>query len=190
LTAAAVVLAAGAGRRFVASGAAGPKPLAELAGVALVDRVLAAAVEAGLDEVILVDGATDLSDRASTTVTVLHNPGWAEGIASSLAVAIDHARRQGHEAVVVGLADQPGVLTGAWRAVAGAPPDPPIAVATYSGRRGNPVRLDQAAWDRLPVTGDEGARILMREHPELVAEVACEGDPFDVDTADDLARWE
>lgn len=184
-----VVLAAGAGTRFAASGATVPKPLAEVAGVALVDRVLATVLEAGLDEVVLVDGAVDLTDRQSDLVTVVHNPRWAEGIATSLQVALERARARGHGAVVVGLADQPGVPAAAWREVAAAPDEPPIAVAVYDGRRANPVRLAAAVWDLLPTTGDEGARVVMRVRSELVREVPCTGEPWDVDTVEDLGQW-
>lgn len=189
MTIAAVVLAAGGGTRFTDSGGSGPKQLAEVGGVALVDRVLASVVAAGFDEVVLVDGSTDLVDRSTEAVVVLHNPHWAGGIATSLQVALVHARSQGHAAVVVGLADQPGVTADAWRALAAARSDPPVAVATYAGRRANPVRLDASIWDLLPTTGDEGARALMRDRPDLVGEVPCTGDQSDVDTVEDLERW-
>lgn len=189
MSVAGVVLAAGAGTRFRSSGGSGPKPLAVVGGEALVDRVLAAVAAAGLDEAVLVDGSTDLSDRAGGGVTVLHNDRWAEGIATSLQVALAHARARGHDAVVVGLADQPGVTAAAWRALADAPALPPIAVATYGGRRANPVRLAAPVWHLLPTGGDEGARSLMRERPHLVREVPCSGEPWDVDTMEDLERW-
>lgn len=186
---AAVVLAAGAGRRLAASGGQAPKPLTEVRGVALVDRALAAALGAGLDEVILVDGAVDLSDRAGPGITVLHNPRWADGIATSLQVAIAHAGERGHEAVVVGLVDQPGIGADDWLAVAAAPADPPIAVATYDGERGNPVRVPSSVWPLLPREGDVGARAVMRGMAELVQEVPCSGEPWDIDTVEDLERW-
>lgn len=184
-----MVLAAGAGERFARSGGVGPKPLVDVGGAPMVDRVLAAVVEAGFDDVVLVDGSTDLSDRAAPQVTVLHNPRWAEGIATSLQVALVHARAGDFDAVVAGLADQPGVPASAWRAVAEAPSDVGIAVATYSGERGNPVRLASWVWDLLPSTGDEGARVVMRGRDDLVGEVPCSGEPSDVDTVEDLEQW-
>jgi CTP:molybdopterin cytidylyltransferase MocA len=183
-----VVLAAGGGARFATSGGDGPKQLATVAGEPLVAVALRAARGAGLAEVVLVQGAVDLSGLADGA-TLLRNPRWEDGLATSLQVAIGHARERGHTAVVIGLADQPGVTADAWRAVAAAPDDPPIAVATYGGRRGNPVRLGAAVWDLLPVTGDEGARVLMRERNELVREVPCTGEPWDIDTVEDLRRW-
>jgi CTP:molybdopterin cytidylyltransferase MocA len=189
MTVAGVVLAAGAGARFTDSGGRGHKLLAELDGRTVLDRVLDAVLAARLDAVALVTGAVDLGDRVPPGVRVLVNARWQEGIATSLRVAVDWAAAAGHDALVVGLADQPAVGPAAWAAVAAAPDEPPIAVASYDGRRGNPVRLAAPVWARLPTTGDEGARVLMRERPELVRAVPCTGQAWDVDTVEDLERW-
>jgi CTP:molybdopterin cytidylyltransferase MocA len=105
-----------------------------------------------------------------------------------LQVGVAEAERRGARAVVVGLADQPFVDPEAWRRVAAG--TAPIAVATYEGRRRNPVRLDRSVWPLLPTSGDEGARSVLRVRPELVEEIPCPGSPADIDTLEDLASWQ
>jgi molybdenum cofactor cytidylyltransferase len=178
----AVLLAAGAGLRF-----AGPvhKLLADLDGRPLITHALENVTAAGLTPVLVVTGAVDLAGLLPPEVAAVTNPDWASGQASSLAAAIRWAGDYGADAIVIGLAVQPNIAPSAWRAVAAADVAP-IAVATYRGRRGHPVRLRRDVWDRLPVTGDVGARDVMAASPELVHEVPCEGDPADVDTVEDL----
>ena len=176
---AAIVLAAGGSSRF----ADGQKLLAPFRGRALVTWAAEAAEEAALDETIVVVGDTLLTDVLPGSVTVVPNPDWKGGIATSLWAGLHEAA--GFDAVVVGLADQPLVPASACSAVAAAT-KAPVAVATYGGRRRNPVRLARSVWPLLPITGDEGARVLMRDHPDLVVEVPCSGDPADVDTVSDL----
>ncbi len=125
---------------------------------------------------------------AQEAVTFVRNDRWREGIATSLQAGVARARQDGHAAVVVGLGDQPLVQTEAWRRVARAATSP-LAVATYEGERGNPVRLSSMAWPLLPAAGDEGARVVMRRRPDLVVEVPCPGRAADIDTVDDLATW-
>jgi len=181
-----VVLAAGGGSRF-----AGPvhKLLAPLRGRRVLDWSVDAAREAGFDEVIVVLGALDPAEAAlPDDVTVVRNDAWAEGQAGSLRVGVAVAEAHGHDAVVVGLGDQPFVTAEAWRAVAAAR-GAPVAVADYDGRRQPPVRLDASVWPLLPSGGDEGARALMRARPDLVVAVGCPGEPADVDTVEDLHQW-
>jgi molybdenum cofactor cytidylyltransferase len=180
VTTAAVLLAAGAGSRF-----AGPehKLLSLFRGRPLWTWAYEHAVDAGLDEVVVVTGAIPLEGPET-----VGNDRWTEGIATSLQVAVAWAGERRCDTIVVGLADQPLIEAAAWRAVAAAA-QTPVAVATYDGRRGHPVRLGAEVWPLLPATGDEGARVVMRDRADLVTEVACAGSAADVDTVEDLARW-
>lgn len=183
---AAVVLAAGEGSRFT-----GPthKLLAQFRGRPVVAWAVEHALTAGLDATAVVTGAADLAGMVPDGMAVVENPRWADGQATSLRAAVSWADEGGFDALVVGLGDQPLVTPEAWRAVAAGDGEHAIVVATYGGRRGNPVRLDRSIWPLLPPAGDEGARVLMRERPELVGEVPCRGEAVDIDTEEDLARW-
>lgn len=179
------MLAAGRGRRF---GAEPAKLRVPFRGRPLACWALEAAVTAGIGPVAVVVGQVELSDVVPSGVVVLANPDADAGLATSLAVALDWAAGAGLAAVVVGLGDQPLVPASAWRAVAAATRTPVVA-ATYDGVRGHPVRLSRDVWGLLPRSGDEGARRLLRERPELVTLVPCEGHPADIDTPEDLDRW-
>lgn len=181
--AAAVLLAAGDGTRFTS----GAKLLAPFRGRPLLAWAIEPALEAGLP-VAVVRGAVDLTPvlaELGAQVSVVDNERWREGQATSLRAGIAWCERAGFGAAVVGLGDQPLVPASAWRAVA-ASRSAPIVAASFGGQRRPPVRLDRAVWALLASSGDEGARELMRRRPDLVAEVACEGEPVDVDTVADL----
>ena len=133
------------------------------------------------------------TDAVSKRIEVLRNDAPELGIASSLQVALRALTpRDGPEAVIVGLADQPLVGADAYRRLATAYDDgAQLAVASYARRRGNPVLLGRRYWpEALELTGDEGARVLLRRYGPT--EVPCDGtgDPSDVDTPEDLAALE
>jgi CTP:molybdopterin cytidylyltransferase MocA len=193
MTVAAVVLAAGRGSRLDAQVA---KPLLEYRGRPLVAWALDAVVDSGLRPIVLVVGHQgDEVARVATEfdgVTVVPAPSWADGISQSLRAALEAlAADLTVDAVCVGLADQPRVGAEAYRRVAAtAASGAALAVATYDGRRGNPVAIARPLWPAArALTGDAGARQLMDGRE---AEVDCTGtgDPADVDTLDDLRSLE
>jgi CTP:molybdopterin cytidylyltransferase MocA len=124
--------------------------------------------------------------KAPEAVTYLHNEEWATGMASSVQRALQWANERGLQSVVIGLGDQPCIPPSAWTAVAHS--TSPLAVATYAGVRANPVKLHAEFFPLVPKNGDEGARSLLRSHPELVAEVPCTGSGIDVDHVEDIER--
>lgn len=184
-----MVLAAGGGTRF---GGDGHKLVAQFRGRPLVAWSVEAASSAGLGGVVVVSGAVDLGPVLAALdgpITLVANPRWRLGQATSLRAGLEWCEEEGYEAAVVGLGDQPLVPAAAWRRVA-LGSHAPIVTATYGGRPRPPVRLDRSVWPLVGDEGDEGARELMRRRPDLVGEVACEGDPADVDTLDDIRRFE
>jgi CTP:molybdopterin cytidylyltransferase MocA len=187
----AILLGAGSGSRFRASANGDPaldgvhKLTAVLRGRPVYEWALDSVLDAGFDDIVVVTGAAEL--RLPSNVRNVHNPRYADGQATSLQCGLAVAADLLADAVVVGLADQPFVMAESWRSVAAA--ESPIAVATYDGRRGNPVLLKRVVWPLLPREGDHGARSLFLQRPELVTEVPCSGSAADIDTMEDLQQW-
>ena len=181
---AAVILAAGAGSRYAGDT---HKLFAEIDGRPVISHVVDAARASEVDEVIVVAGAVDLEPFVPDDVTLIHNEQWADGQATSLRAAVGYAESRRHDALVVGLGDSPGVTTEIWNKVAEVDAD--LASARYGGELRPPVRLSASMWASLPVSGDDGARALMRQRPDLVRPVPVDGDPRDIDTLEDLRRW-
>jgi molybdenum cofactor cytidylyltransferase/nicotine blue oxidoreductase len=179
---AAVVLAAGGGRRYGM-----PKALVEYEGSLLVERAVRTA-RAVCDPVLVVLGAqaVDVWRQADLDgATVLANKEWETGMASSLRMGLEGLRGwPGRvDAALILLVDMPGMTPAALtRMVAEAAPDA-LAVATYDGVRSHPVLLGHEHWAGVieTATGDEGARRYLADH--AVTEVDCTGlaDPTDLD---------
>ncbi|MCF6506770.1 nucleotidyltransferase family protein [Blastococcus sp. MG754426] len=179
---AAVVLAAGGGRRYGM-----PKALVEYEGSLLVERAVATA-GAVCDPVLVVLGARAVdvwrSARLANAV-VLANKDWESGMASSLRTGLDGLRGfPGRvDAALVTLVDMPGMTPEALRAVAAHAAPDALATATYDGVRGHPVLIGRDHWAGVAetATGDEGARRYLAAHD--VVEVDCTGlaDPVDLD---------
>jgi molybdenum cofactor cytidylyltransferase len=186
----AIVLAAGGGSRF-----GGGKLLAKLGGQPIIEAVLDNLREAPVDEIIAIVGADaerlrKICERYS--VRIVANEEWERGQSTSVLAGL---RVSGGRAAVVLLGDQPFIGAEAvGRLVAAFAEGAKVAVATYGGKRRNPVLFSREVWPLLEaeLAGDEGARSFLRRHPELVVEVPCEGvgNPVDVDTREDLRRLE
>lgn len=206
----AVVLAAGAGRRFggpgtAAAGRAGASGLAAkltavVDGRPLLAHALDAARAAGIDRVrLVVPGddageaaahlAEDLRGVALDGVDVRTNPDRDRGLASSLAVGVAGLADDPTCAVVVVLlADEVGLDPAALTAVVAAVRcGAPAARARYTEGPGHPVAFARDALRHLrPLTGDTGARDLLAVLGAVEVPVAGPR-PVDVDTPDDLA---
>jgi len=177
------VLAAGRATRF-----GGGKLAAPLGGRPLLAYALDAARACPAPAHLVVVGpGAELPAELVEGFVVLDNPDPERGLASSLALAVGWTASHGFDALVVGLGDQPRIPADAWRRVQAAE-TAGVAVATYCGRRANPVKIAAGVFDLLPRAGEVGARAIFDQ--VMLVEVPCPGDPVDVDTRSDLAELE
>ncbi|WP_337186826.1 NTP transferase domain-containing protein [Phenylobacterium sp.] len=188
---AAVVLAAGAGRRF-----GGGKLLAAFEGRPLLHGALAAARAAPVSEVVVVTGAGRAAVEACVrafdpAMRLVHAADHAEGMAASLRAGVA-ALGSEVEGVFVFLGDMPrapvAVLEALARAVAAGAP---AAAPEFGGRRGNPVVLGRGLFGAVAgLTGDAGARAILGGLGDRLARIPAPDDGvlFDVDRPEDLAE--
>ena len=182
VTVAAVVLAAGGGRRYGM-----PKALVEHEGSLLVERAVATA-QAVCDPVLVVLGARAVDVWRAAQLgssVVVANKDWETGMASSLRTGLEGLRGLPLriDAALVLLVDMPGMTPAALERMAGHAAPDALAVATYDCVRGHPVLLGRDHWAGVieTLTGDEGARRYLAEHG--ATEIDCTGlaDPADLD---------
>lgn len=186
---AALILAAGGSRRMGA-----PKQLADWGGTPLLQHVIDMVRRWQVDEIFVVlgnDAEEILESVDLTDTTVVINPEWEEGMASSLRAGLDALMQESAiERAVIALGDQPRIEPSVVatlleehdrsRALA--------VVPKYRYTWGNPVVLSRVLWPRvMSLEGDTGARKLLQAHPEWVHEVWFEQlPPRDIDTPADL----
>lgn len=201
----ALVLAAGESSRLGA-----PKQLlAGADGMPLVSNVVHALHSAGCDPIVVVLGA--YADEVAlaligdaTTVHLVPNRAWREGMGSSIRAGIAamsvHGMMQDVDAVLIAACDMPtadGAHFAALRSafVSGAATGTTARVASeYTGHggtrttRGIPAVIPRQDWPQLlTLAGDRGAKRLL-ESPDTLPVPLAHGS-FDLDTPADVAAW-
>jgi molybdenum cofactor cytidylyltransferase len=189
----AVVLAAGASTRM-----GRPKQLLPLGQTTVLTRTLENVRSAGLDDIVLVLGASAEEIRRQLPQSLLEglrivvNQAYEQGMASSLREGLS-AVDQESDAVLIVLGDQPflqpqtlrQIIDGYFRSKA------QIVVPTYRGERGNPVLLDRSLFsEALVLEGDVGCRAIFSNHLEGISKVEVEdmGVLLDLDDPADYER--
>jgi molybdenum cofactor cytidylyltransferase len=182
----AIVLAAGASRRF-----GSPKQLVRLDGQSLLQRTLAHTSEllgAGVTVVLGAHAAEIVETLPLGNVGTLINRNWQEGIASSIRIGVQ--RLPGAcDGVMLVLADQPLVggetlrrLMTAWRRQ-----PRQIIASRYGSVTGVPAIFPRWCFgDLAALRGDQGARIVIRRYPDHVVRLAHPEAAVDIDFPEDL----
>ena len=188
----AVLLAAGAGTRL----GRGAKALLPFRGRTLVEVLAGVLLDGGCRDVVVVLGADAARVRAATGLsryTVVENPDWVSGMGSSVRAGITAARAGDN--VLMTLVDQPGLTPELVSRLIAAHRAGRVTAAAYQGPdgrlgRGHPLLLDAGlrAGAAASATGDFGARLFLRAHPDLVDLVDCSdlAGGEDLDTPDQL----
>ena len=170
---AALVLAAGQGSRF-----GGPKQLHPLDGRPMLEHVLAALEQAGIEPRLVVLGARAEEVAAAVPLhgaEVVVCERWADGQAASLRAGLEALAAPVEEALVV-LGDGPGLSPEAVRRLA---EGSGLRAADYGRGRSHPVVLPRRWWPLLPEVGDTPGRRL----PAALVDCSDLPEPGDVDYA-------
>jgi molybdenum cofactor cytidylyltransferase len=185
---AAIILAAGGSERMGRT-----KQLLPWRGEPLVRHVARAALDQGIEQVIIVFGAggeeikRELSDLP---VKFLGNPDWKSGQSSSLKAGL--AALTGETGgVIFLLADQPQVSPTLIQALIERHAETlaPIIAPLVDGQRGNPVLFDRLTFqDLLKIQGDTGGRALFSQYSVSWIDWHSAGILHDIDTEEDYQR--
>ena len=181
-----VILAAGQSRRMGRAN----KMLAEIDGEPMIVHAARAMLASRASPVVVVLGHEPDGVRRALRgmdVRLVHNPGFAAGLSTSLRAGLGALPEEAAGAVVA-LGDMPRVAAADIDALIDAfDPDEgaTICVPTHDGKRGNPVLWGRRYFlEMAAVSGDVGARALIGENADQVLEVP-RGNPgvlLDLDT--------
>ncbi|HVS33926.1 MAG TPA: nucleotidyltransferase family protein [Thermoanaerobaculia bacterium] len=172
------VLAAGLSRRL-----GQPKQLLDFRGQPLIRHAASVALGAGAETIVVTNHGDALH---GLPITILPNPNAAEGISSSIRVAVLHAR---DARILFTLCDQPLVTSEHLRKLIAT--DAPIVATAYSGTCGVPALFSPQFHDELlALGGDRGARAVIEAHIPEVVVVDAKSASVDIDTMADVREIE
>ncbi len=200
-TTAAIILAAGTSSRM--SGGQ-HKLLLPLGDRPVLAHVLDAALASQARPIILVLGHQAAQVRAhlatytgNPEISILDNPDYTQGMSTSMKLGIQALINYGYRNCEEGEVNSALFLTGDQPLLTGQIIDSiikeyrrsgkRIVAPLYRGQRGNPVLFDGEMFpELLQVSGDEGGRSVLKQHPGDVATVEIEH----VEASYDVDTWE
>ena len=186
---AALVLAAGLSSRMGSN-----KLLQDWRGKPLLRWTVEAALASDAHPVLVVTGNEAKKIEGALEgldVQFVHNSDYRDGLSTSLKAGLA-AVPETADGILVLLGDMPEVSASLMNRMISAfsPADNRmICIATHEHRRGNPVLWSRTFFPKIAeLTGDEGAKRLLREHEDLVCEIETDAAVLrDIDTPEALA---
>lgn len=188
-----VILAAGASTRMGGQ----PKQLIKWEGRTLIRRAVETALSTPFRPVAVVLGANKAQiarELDGLPVTIIDNPFWEQGLSSSIktGLAAVYLTQKEIDAVLFMLTDQPHVDRGVLLQLVHVYTESgkPIVASRYADQLGVPALFgrDHLA-ELLSLEGDQGAKLVIQNHPDDCAEVLFESGSIDLDTASDVETF-
>jgi molybdenum cofactor cytidylyltransferase len=184
-----VVLAAGASSRM-----GRPKQLLKYGGVSLLRRTALAAVESGLDPLVVVLGSSSnllVDEIQDLPFQIVVNDHWESGLGSSIRTGVGAISSVECDAVAILLSDQPFVTSTVIRRLIEPylSSNAPIVASCYANTLGVPALFDRSLLPCLAEIPDgRGAKNLIASVGDAVIAVDFPEGAWDLDTPEDYER--
>ena len=199
-----IILAAGNSSRL-----GRPKQLLPYQGKTLLTHIVTEALIASLSPVVVVTGAfqAEISDSLTAEINdppqgqpirTVYNPNWETGMASGIVAGLSNviSLHPDTEAVIIAVCDQPYISTLILRRLVEqhATSGKGIIACSYPGSEptghaivGTPVLFGHTYFKELSaLSGSEGARQLLKNHPDDLITIPFPKGNIDIDTEEDF----
>jgi len=189
-TTGAIILAAGNSSRL-----GRPKQLVPYRGQTLLTHTITQIRNAGVHPVV-VTGAfhEEVSDSLDgQQLDIVFNPAWEEGMASGIVAGLSKILKQHPDvnAVIIAVCDQPFISSELLLQMVNTldASGKAIIACTYADSVGTPVLFGRAYFQQLlALSGSEGAKKLVKQHPADLATIPFPDGHIDIDTIEDAQK--
>lgn len=180
-----ILLAAGNSKRFGSN-----KLLALFQGKPMITHLFDTVNKLAADQIIVITQANEvekIAQRYGFEVYINEQP--EKGISSSIKLGVSHVI--GDAAVFI-VCDQPMLSATTIQKLITHADHQHILRVSYDTKKGNPALFPKSLYDELmQLEGDEGGKVIMRAHPELVIDIQAEhqNELIDFDTKESLNKY-
>lgn len=187
-----IILAAGESKRM-----GSPKQLLDIEGKSLIRRTAEVALATDCYPVVLVIGANKAQIAPKIIdlpLTVIDNPKWHEGMASSVKMGLVglYMTYKDVEAVIMLVCDQPYLSVSLLERMVETyrTKKAPIVACKYGEQVGVPALFDRKLFEELlNLTGDKGAKPVLMNHLDETYLITFEAGSIDLDTLEDYQNY-
>ncbi len=184
-----IILAAGISSRL-----GRPKQLLPYRGKTLLTHTTTEAINAGLHPVLVITGAFHAEVSAALRgqpLSIVFNPVWQEGMASGIVIGLSSmlSLQQDVDSVIISVCDQPYISSALLLELVSThgASDKGIVACAYADSVGTPVLFDRNYFEELvKLSGIEGAKKLLKQHPDDLAAIPFIKGKIDIDTNEDF----